>query len=119
MADWDEGRTEPEVLDEEISAQRAVLRLHVPADLMQFQGHFPGHPVLPGVTQLDWAVCQARRCFALAAPVRQIQQLKFKALVRPETEVFLTLDKNADSVSFLYQDGDTIYSSGKIRLGEF
>ncbi|WP_424986936.1 hypothetical protein [Microbulbifer sp. S227A] len=117
MSDWGDGRTEPEILEEEISAQTAVLRLRVPADLLQFQGHFPDHPVLPGVAQLDWAVGFARRCFGLGMPVRQVQQLKFKSLVPPGTVMQLTLHRTGDGISFLYQNDETVFSSGKVRLG--
>ena len=53
------------------------------ADLQAFQGHFPGHPVLPGVVQVDWAIRFGTRAFGDLGGFRGIDQLKFQALIRP------------------------------------
>ena len=50
-------------------------------------GHFPGHPIVPGVLLLDAALHAA----GLAAPVR-IDQVKFSVVVRPGETLVLHVD---------------------------
>ncbi|MDV7341025.1 hypothetical protein RYZ26_15570 [Terasakiella sp. A23] len=88
------------------------------ADLFQFQGHFPDHPIMPGVGQLDWAVKFARKHFSLSQSITEISQLKFRDLMLPDTEVVLTLEHDADKsrVKFSYSSGEQVFSSGILKL---
>ena len=52
-------------------------------DLTAFQGHFPGHPVLPGVVQVDWAVRFGSEAFGPLGRFRAIEHLKFQDPIRP------------------------------------
>lgn len=58
--------------------------VRVPAQSPWFEGHFPGHPVLPGVAQLAMVfdVIQG----ALDAPVRvlEVGRVRFKQMILPE-----------------------------------
>jgi 3-hydroxymyristoyl/3-hydroxydecanoyl-(acyl carrier protein) dehydratase len=71
------------------------ITLAVPADLVFFEGHFEGNPMLPGVAQLVALVdARARRVFpeALAGMgARRVSRLKFQATVRPGDELELDL----------------------------
>lgn len=77
--------------------EEVVLTLAVPSDLVFFEGHFEGNPMLPGVAQLVALVdARARRVFAEALAgmgARRVSRLKFQATVRPgeELELGLTL----------------------------
>jgi 3-hydroxymyristoyl/3-hydroxydecanoyl-(acyl carrier protein) dehydratase len=77
--------------------EELVLHLEVPTDLVFFEGHFEGNPMLPGVAQLVSLVdARARRHFADALEgmgARRVSRLKFQATVRPgeQLELGLTL----------------------------
>jgi 3-hydroxymyristoyl/3-hydroxydecanoyl-(acyl carrier protein) dehydratase len=63
-----------------------VLRVEVPRDLVFFEGHFEGNPMLPGVAQVVALVdAEARRTFASLASrgARGLSRLKFQATIRP------------------------------------
>lgn len=74
-----------------------VLRVEVPHDLVFFEGHFEGNPMLPGVAQVLALVDhEARRAFPDLATrgARKLSRLKFQAIVRPgdTLELGLTLE---------------------------
>ncbi len=53
----------PEILEEvetlssdpETPGKRLTMKLHIPDDLIYLDGHFDQFPVVPVVTQIDWA----------------------------------------------------------------
>lgn len=51
--------------------KRIVAELDVSPDLPIFQGHFPGHPVFPGVLIME-ALAQAACCCIFADPDREV-----------------------------------------------
>jgi acyl-coenzyme A synthetase/AMP-(fatty) acid ligase len=71
--------------------------LHVPHDHPSFAGHFPGHPVLPGVVLLSMVMeaLQAR----LGTPT-QIDQAKFLAPVMPGDTLTLSVTTHGNSLQF-------------------
>jgi acyl-CoA synthetase (AMP-forming)/AMP-acid ligase II len=97
-------------------AERAVARLDVAADLLVFDGHFPGTPVLPGVAQVDWAVRYAAECFPLPARMLRLDALKFQRPVRPGTSLELSLHwRAADRVlGFVYTSDAGTHAGGSV-----
>ncbi|RUO48103.1 hydroxymyristoyl-ACP dehydratase [Pseudidiomarina aquimaris] len=87
----------------------------VTPDCLYLQGHFPEAPLLPGVTQLDWAIQLAADHWQTPRTVRTIEVLKFNDMILPKAEVTLTLEwKRDDCVVFRYQHNDKAYSSGRL-----
>jgi len=86
------------------------------AGLAAFEGHFPGAAILPGVVQLAWVVEAGREAFALAAPVRRIEALKFQQVVRPGARLTLTLQWEAASrrLHFRYESKAGVHGSGRL-----
>jgi 4-coumarate--CoA ligase (photoactive yellow protein activation family) len=73
-----------------------TVRVTVPADLYWFRGHFDGHPVLPGVVQLEVLVlANVRRVWPDLGEPRRVLRLKFKRVVGPGTSLALTLRRRA------------------------
>jgi 3-hydroxymyristoyl/3-hydroxydecanoyl-(acyl carrier protein) dehydratase len=71
-----------------------VLRVEVPTDLVFFEGHFEGNPMLPGVAQVVALVdVEARRTFPelAARGARGLSRLKFQATIRPGDVLHLGL----------------------------
>ncbi len=62
----------------------AVFEFRFPADAPVFAGHFPGHPLLPGVFQLELARIAAERVLNSPLAVREIGRAKFLRPVLPE-----------------------------------
>ncbi len=109
----------PAVLGRRETGEGAVaLDLEIGAGLLWFLGHFPGHPILPGVVQLDWAAHFARTELGLSLPAAQEFQIKFKAVIRPGDRVALALRHEAAKgrLAFEYRRGDDVCSSGTAYL---
>ncbi|KAB7895549.1 hydroxymyristoyl-ACP dehydratase [Serratia sp. Leaf50] len=109
---------QPKVLNKHNTDTGVTLELMLPAELFWFQGHFPGQPILPGVTQLHWVMEYARQELALAGEFAGFDVLKFQQPLLPEQRVTLTLHWLAEKnkLTFNYQVGDRQASSGKINL---
>ena len=69
-----------------------VTDLAIPADHPAYAGHFPGHPILPGVVILD-ASLRAIATHAGRTPLRwRIEHAKFKSPVAPGEALTLEYD---------------------------
>ncbi|MDB5767292.1 MAG: Acyl-coenzyme synthetase/AMP-(fatty) acid ligase [Collimonas fungivorans] len=99
--------------------QRVLLELTVPADLLYFNGHFEGAPILPGVVQLDWAISYGRRYFALAPHFLGMLGLKFQRAITPGMVVQLELlhDLQKSSLAFRLFSVAGQHASGRITFG--
>ena len=109
---------EPVLHQSHIAGDTAELTLFIPPDLAQCEGHFPGHPVLPGVVQVDWAVLLAARHLGLAIASAQKLQVKFRRVTQPGMTVVLRLQHVAarGRLTFEYRHEDDVLSSGSIAV---
>jgi 3-hydroxymyristoyl/3-hydroxydecanoyl-(acyl carrier protein) dehydratase len=78
----------------------ATLRipLPLPADHPALAGHFPGHPIYPGVVLLDAAIGAIEAHFGAA--VRGLPVAKFLAPVRPGMALTLEAERGDSGVRF-------------------
>lgn len=92
----------------------------VPLDLVHFAGHFPRHPIVPGVVELDWVVQLARRHFACPSRLFRADALKFRQLVRPNDTLQLALDWHADQrkLNFSIAGPQGACASGRLLFAE-
>jgi 3-hydroxymyristoyl/3-hydroxydecanoyl-(acyl carrier protein) dehydratase len=109
----------PEVLEEYRSEDAFEQRIRIPQQLECWPGHFPGHPVVPGVLQVHWAIALAGRWMGAAPAVRRIEVLKFKQLLVPGRELTLRVTRGPRPESFHFElaDGDEIFSTGRVTTG--
>ena len=72
-------------------------------------GHFPGHPVVPGVLLLDGVIEAATRWLGIPLRVRGLRQAKFIAPLLPGEVASIDLELAGDSLDFVIQrDGTTV-----------
>ena len=97
------------------------LALHIPADHPAFAGHFPGQPLLPGVSLLAEVLEAVLADPALAArvgPQPRIAQAKFLAPVRPDARLTILLDDAGRGLRFEVRDasaGDRLAATGQFE----
>ncbi len=103
----------------EQETDRVLLELTVPADLLYFNGHFDGAPILPGVVQLDWAISYGCQYFPLAPYFLGMLGLKFQRVILPGAVVQLELlhDAQKSSLAFRMMSAAGPHASGRITFG--
>jgi len=95
-----------------------VADLLVPTDLLYFQGHFEGDPILPGVVQLDGAVLPLveEAWPELEGSLRRVMRLKFIAPIRPGDGIQVHLERRDDPnrVTFRIDRQETTCTRGTL-----
>ncbi|HKH49837.1 MAG TPA: hypothetical protein VKM72_34725 [Thermoanaerobaculia bacterium] len=88
--------------------------LPIPADSPFFAGHFPGHPILPGIAHLA-VVAQALG----GVSILEIPALRLRSPARPGDVLAVKIDGPADegTVRFEIRREDQVVSNGTLRAG--
>ncbi|QSX33925.1 thioester dehydrase [Shewanella avicenniae] len=110
----------PTVIEHHSEPSCATWLMQIDAEHPAFAGHFPEHPIVPGVVQLDWAVSLGCAHFGYSAAVAQIEVLKFQQLILPNTQFTLTINHDAAKRKLLFSvtAGERRFASGRILLSE-
>lgn len=121
MRTWQTCEILPDVKAVREAEGTVEIDLLCPADLMQFQGHFPQQKIMPGVGQLDWVAKFAQKHFEHGLSVVEVSQLKFRDLMFPNVPVTLKISFDAikQRLRFSYEGDGKTYSSGILKLGKF
>lgn len=115
----------PTLLNSHIVDHHAVITLCADDGLEDFKGHFSTFALLPGVSQIDWAVDFARHYFSdMPTEFSGMDVIKFQQPILPNSTITLTLDWMTDKqkLHFTFSSVTTenekvIHSSGKISMG--
>ena len=97
--------------DSEITADLTFLK-----DSSYFNGHFPEHPILPGVIHMHFVLLFIKQYFNVSANDYHIMKLKFSNLILPDTPVHFELKRNGENEFTFNYCGDKKYSNGKIVI---
>ncbi len=111
---------DPQLLEERSGPGFIHLDLQVPADLSVWPGHFPEYFIVPGFLQLRWVTMCAQRLVGDLGELRSVEELKFKAPLLPGRKFEMRVEKSdrgARQFRFRLTDGDDVFSSGRLLLG--
>lgn len=92
------------------------------ADHPALPGHFPGHPIVPGVVLLDHAVLRIGAALGAhdGLRLRGIASAKFLAPVAPGQCVDVRYEHDAGhAIRFLLETGGRAVASGTLTTGEW
>jgi 3-hydroxymyristoyl/3-hydroxydecanoyl-(acyl carrier protein) dehydratase len=113
----------PSVVESQVDGERAEFLLALETEMDCFAGHFPGHPVLPGVVQIDWAHRLAVRSFDVPAYFTGVRAAKFHRVAGPGQHLRLELTHVPDrrQVQWRYLElgeGANCFSEGSLSYPE-
>lgn len=110
---------ELELREQRRESDRAVYRIHVPATYVYFEGHFPGHPILPGAAQLSEMVLPCvRRARPELGPLTRMTRIKFQERIKPDDsiDVALSFPSDPSQVDFSLRRGETVCAAGRLSF---
>lgn len=113
----------PTLIKQQIAENSVTLWLQIDGEIEDFKGHFPQLPLLPGVTQIDWAIYYAQQLFDSPKSFQGMEVIKFQEPILKDTLVKLALTWHADKqklhFNYTSEQGDEshTHSSGRILLG--
>ena len=81
----------PSLSSEAISTEGLIWNFVVPPELPFFEGHFPGHPILPGVVALGWLLAAAERFAGRQIEATALLNVKFQVVILPGAALELTV----------------------------
>lgn len=108
--------TYPNIIDFSINSDFAEFKLVFPLSSNFFKGHFTDFPILPGVVQLFFAKEFIKDAFNLDFVPETVKKIKFSSVIKPDTQVALTLKRKEKSIDFMFTNGDITFSSGSFVL---
>jgi 3-hydroxymyristoyl/3-hydroxydecanoyl-(acyl carrier protein) dehydratase len=95
-----------------MSVQRT---LTITKDHPALSGHFPGHPVVPGVLILDEVIETLKRRYGDALVVTGLPAVKLSSPLKPEEPLMITIEsEDAGTAAFLCRVGGRLVASGSI-----
>jgi len=83
--------------------QQARVRLLISPEIPYFAGHFTDQPILPGITQIDWAIQIGRHLFAIDADFTGLHQLKFHRVITPDSQLELELEYQPEQLRLIFR----------------
>lgn len=95
-----------------------TVTVQIAPDHPAFAGHFPGQPLLPGVSLLAEvleALLDDPALAAIVGPAPRLGAAKFLAPVRPGAVLKIALDAGPRGVRFEVHEGDRIAASGQFE----
>lgn len=98
-------------------ADTATITLRIQPDLACLRGHFPLLPLVPGATQIGWALEFAAEVLGTPTTLCAVRALKFERVIQPGRSLQLRLSKESggDVLRFEYASESGRHSAGRIE----
>lgn len=105
-----------EVITSAENERKVMLKLFIPSSIQYFDGHFPGQPILPGVTQTHWAIHYGIEYLGYNGEFTRLEAIKFQNVIRGDTQVSLELTYHPSNgkLLFRYFSDSIAHSSGRV-----
>ena len=93
--------------------------VRVPTESGWFDGHFPGHPVLPGIAQLAMVFDVIQGALGVPARVLEVSRVRFKQMIRPEDRLTVSAEPRPGrpgTYAFRITKGEEVVCSGTMMV---
>lgn len=87
----------------------------VPAELVYFEGHFDGLPVLPGVVLLDrliWPIVRAEH--PEVTGISAVRRLRFRRPIPPESQLAIEVSRTGGRIDFEVSSAGEVVATGQL-----
>ena len=101
------------MIDAEQARYRSTMRIS--PDHPSLPGHFPGHPVVPGVVILDEVIAAAERCIGHPLRMTGLPTAKFLSPLSPGREAVVEFSRRGSNWSFTVACGETAIARGVLH----
>jgi 3-hydroxymyristoyl/3-hydroxydecanoyl-(acyl carrier protein) dehydratase len=97
-----------------VSVERTVT---IPKDHPALSGHFPGHPIVPGVVVLDHVIETLRAPYGERLLVTGLPAVKLSSPLKPDEPLLITIEsEDVGTAAFTCRVGNRLVASGSIRF---
>lgn len=90
----------------------------IPTDHPALPGHFPGHPLVPGVVVLDQVIQALEASGVPSARLRKLRHVKFVEPLLPGQEATIAAETGAAALSFSVTRGGNTIAKGSFEVGD-
>jgi 3-hydroxyacyl-[acyl-carrier-protein] dehydratase len=91
--------------------------LTIAKDHPALAGHFPGHPIVPGVLVLDEVIETLKHRYGDRLHVAGLPAVKLSSPLKPEEVLKITVEpEDAETAAFTCRVGSRLVASGSIRF---
>ena len=91
--------------------------LTITKDHPALSGHFPGHPVVPGVVVLDEVIETLKQRYGDSLIVTGLPAVKLSSPLKPEELLRITIEsEDRETAAFTCRVGSRLVASGSIRF---
>jgi 3-hydroxyacyl-[acyl-carrier-protein] dehydratase len=91
--------------------------LTITKDHPALPGHFPGHPIVPGVLVLDEVIETLKQRYGEALVVIGLPAVKLSSPLKPEEPLIITIEPaDGGMAAFMCRVGNRVIASGSIRF---
>lgn len=93
--------------------------IEIPRDHPAFVGHFPGHPIVPGVLLLAEAMAAIEAATSTSASDWALENVKFVGVVGPGAQLLVKHSAQpSGAVRFEIREGERVVASGVLSRSE-
>ncbi|MDF2576912.1 MAG: hypothetical protein K0S74_396 [Chlamydiales bacterium] len=106
----------PFILEKTLIGNKARVKCYIPQELAFLDGHFPEHPILPGVVQIHWAIHYAKEFFNITPAVKEGNAIKFTNPILPDMIITLLIEHHIEKFMLYYTftSDEMSFSSGRL-----
>jgi 3-hydroxymyristoyl/3-hydroxydecanoyl-(acyl carrier protein) dehydratase len=89
--------------------------LTVTKDHPALSGHFPGHPIVPGVIVLDEVIETLKHRYGEGLVVTGLPAVKLSSPLKPEEALVITIEpEDSGTAAFMCRVGNRLIASGSV-----
>ena len=104
---------------EKSDSEEITAEIQIPPDSPWFNGHFPEHPVLPGIAQVGMVWDAINHFGNQNMKISHISRVRFKQMIRPNDSLRITVTPrkdHADSYAFRIMIDEELACSGLMKV---